>query len=70
MLHVSGRFYLRYPLNGTPSAIQGRTRPAVPKLCSADPKEFATGSQGIRGCIYVMATVKFTYFLIKEITFC
>ena len=34
----------------------------VPKLCSADPKGSATSSQGIRGYISVMVTLKFTYF--------
>jgi hypothetical protein len=33
----------------------------VPKLCSADPLGTATSSQGIRGYISVIATLKFTY---------
>ena len=44
--------------------------PVVHKVCSADPRRFATGSQRIRGYMSVMATFKFTYFLIKVITFC
>jgi hypothetical protein len=42
----------------------------VPQVCSADPKGSVTGSQGIRGYISVIATLKFPYFLIKVITFC
>ena len=37
----------------------------VPKVRFADPKGFATSSQGIRGYISVMAALKFTYFIIK-----
>jgi hypothetical protein len=37
--------------------------PVVPKVCSADPKGSATCSQGIRGYISVMATLKSTHFL-------
>jgi hypothetical protein len=33
------------------------------KMCSADPKESATGSQVIRSCISVMASWNFTYSL-------
>jgi len=33
----------------------------VPKVCSADPRGSATGSQGIRGYVSVMATLKFTF---------
>jgi hypothetical protein len=36
--------------------------PLVPKVCSADPWRFATGSQRIRGYMSVVATLKFTYF--------
>ena len=32
-------------------------------MCSADPKESASGSQVIRGFISVMANLKFTYSL-------
>jgi hypothetical protein len=32
----------------------------IPEMCSADPKGFATSSQGIRGYIYVIGTLKFT----------
>jgi hypothetical protein len=39
------------------------TKPAVPKLCSADPNVFATSLQGIRGYISVMLTLKRTYSL-------
>jgi hypothetical protein len=39
-----------------------RIRPVVRKVCSADPKGSATASQGIRGYISAMATLKFTYF--------
>ena len=38
-------------------------RPVVPKLRSVDPKGSVTSSQGIRGYISAMATLKFTYFL-------
>jgi hypothetical protein len=31
----------------------------VPKLCSADPKGSATSSQGMRGYISVLASLKF-----------
>jgi hypothetical protein len=31
-------------------------------MCAADPKGSATLSQGIHGYIYVMATVRITYF--------
>jgi hypothetical protein len=34
----------------------------VLKVCFANPKGFATISQGIRGCISVMASLKFTSF--------
>ena len=44
------------------------SRTVVPKVCSADPKGSASGSQGISGHISVMATFKFTYlFLIQGI---
>jgi hypothetical protein len=36
-------------------------RAVVPEVCSADPEESATSSQGIHGYIPVMATLKFTY---------
>jgi hypothetical protein len=39
----------------------------VQKVCSADHKGSATSSQGIRGYISVMATLKFTYFLNQRI---
>jgi len=45
-------------------------RLGVPKFCSAYPKGPATSSQGMRGNISVMATLKFTYFLIQGIMFC
>jgi hypothetical protein len=35
----------------------------VPKMCSAEPKESATGSQLIRGFVSVKATLKFTHSL-------
>jgi hypothetical protein len=34
----------------------------VPKVCSPNPKGSAASSQGIRGYISVMATLKFTCF--------
>jgi len=40
--------------------------PASPvdlNVCSADPKGSMNSSQGIRGSISVMATLKFAYFL-------
>jgi hypothetical protein len=40
---------------------------SVPKGCSDDPKGSTTSSQETRGYIYVMATLKVHYFLIKEI---
>ena len=43
--------------------------PVVPKVCSADPKRSATGSQRIRGYMSVMVTLKFTYFLIEVLMF-
>jgi len=36
--------------------------PLVPKMCTADLKGSMTGSQGIHGFIFVMATLKFMYF--------
>jgi hypothetical protein len=42
----------------------------VPKVCHADPKGSATGSQGIRGYISVMTTLKYTYFLIEGMITC
>ena len=42
----------------------------VPKVRFADLKESATSSQGIREYISVMATLKFTYFVIKGIVSC
>jgi hypothetical protein len=41
----------------------------LPKVCSADLKGTATSSQGIRGYISLMATLKFTNFLIKQLFF-
>ena len=38
----------------------------VPKVYSGDSKGFANNSHGFRGYIYVMATLKFTYFEIKR----
>ena len=38
-------------------------------VCSADQRGSATSSQGIRGCIAVLATVKFTYIVIKIVIF-
>jgi len=38
----------------------------LPKACSKDPLESATSSQRIRGYISVIATLKFTYFLITK----
>jgi hypothetical protein len=46
------------------------TRSVAPKVCSADPKGSTTSFQGTREYISVMATLKFSYFLIKEIMFC
>ena len=41
-----------------------------PHQClSADPKEFETSSQGIRGYMSVLATLKFIYFSIKYVIF-
>jgi hypothetical protein len=51
-----------------PASIRRETRSVVSKMCIANPKRSATSSQGIRGYITVMATLKFT-FLIKGITF-
>jgi hypothetical protein len=39
----------------------------VPQVCSANQKEFAISFQGISGYISVIATLKFTYFLINWI---
>jgi len=39
----------------------------VPKKCSADRKESATGPQEIRGYISAMATLKFIYYLNESI---
>ena len=39
-----------------------KAKAAVPKQCSADPKESANSYQGIRGYFSVMATVDGTYF--------
>jgi len=41
-------------------------RADVPKVRSADPNGFQTGSEGIRGYTSVMPTLKFAYFLIKK----
>jgi hypothetical protein len=43
------------------------SRTVAPKVCSVDPKGSATSSQGVRGYISVMATLKCTY---KGIMFC
>ena len=45
-------------------------RAMVPEVCSADSKRTATNSQGIRGYISVMTTLKLSKFLIKSMTFC
>ena len=45
-------------------------RAVVPEVCSADPKRNATNSQGIRGYISLMATLKRSKFLIKRIKCC
>lgn len=42
----------------------------APKLCSANHKGTATICQGIRGYVFVMAALEFTYYLIKWVTFC
>lgn len=39
-----------------------RSGALVPKVCFADPKGSMIGSQGICGYIYVIATLKLTYF--------
>ena len=39
----------------------------VPKVCCADPTGPTTSSQAIRRYISVMATLKFTYFLLNEL---
>ena len=46
--------------------IKNSFRVVVPKLCSADPKGSATSSQGIRGYIFVMTTLKITYTVITR----
>jgi hypothetical protein len=51
------------------TAFGSSRRAVILKLRSADPKGSAGGSQVIRLCISVMAALKFTYFLIKGITF-
>jgi len=38
-------------------------RLVVPEVHSVDPKGSATSYQGNRGYMYVMATLKYTYFL-------
>jgi hypothetical protein len=38
------------------------SRSMVPQVCCADSKGSATSCQGIRGYIFLMATLKFTYF--------
>ena len=42
------------------------SRTVVPEVYSYDPEESSSSSQGIRGYTYVMATLKFTYFLISQ----
>ena len=42
----------------------------VLKVCSADTKRSATSSQGIRGYIFLMTTLKSAYFLITRMMFC
>jgi hypothetical protein len=44
-------------------------KPLVHKLCSAVPNGSATSSQGIRGYLFLTATLKFTYSLIKGMFF-
>jgi hypothetical protein len=46
------------------------SRAVVPKVCSADAKGSANGSQRFRGYVSLMAASKFTYFLMKGIAFC
>ena len=41
----------------------------VPKMCSVDPMESATGFHRIRGYISVMSSFMFTYLLIEGIMF-
>jgi hypothetical protein len=41
--------------------VEGSSSAVVPKVCSADDKGSATSSQGIRGYISLMTTVKFAY---------
>jgi len=45
-------------------------RAVVPKVWPADPMESMTTSQGLHGYVSVMATLRFTNFLIKGIMFC
>ena len=53
--------------NHSQSVVIRDARPVVPKLSSADSKGSVTSSQGIRGYISVMTTLKFTYiFKVKE----
>ena len=42
----------------------------MPKVCSVDPTGSVISSQGICGCVSVLATLKFTFCLIKGIMFC
>ena len=39
--------------------------PLVPKMCSTDPKGSATSTEGIRGYISVMPTLKFADFFVN-----
>ena len=43
-----------------------KSRAVVTEVRSANPKGSATSSQGIRGCISVMATLKFTFLELKK----
>lgn len=36
-------------------------KPVVPKVCSVDPKGSATSSQGLSGCLSIMATLNLVF---------
>lgn len=55
-------FRLKLWSNGGLKLAQESSRPGVYIVCPAGPNWAATGSQGIRGSIIVIATVKFTHF--------
>jgi hypothetical protein len=58
-------FSLRSCLNVSDQVLHPYKTTAGLKVCSVDPKEHATSSQGIRGYNSKMTTLKFTHILIK-----